>query len=86
VARAVAMHANAESELLYLDDQLLARHRFEILVHAHPQLALSGESVQRDWVPLAATKTRAASRARVAGLAVPVNCDPTSAESYKSTS
>jgi hypothetical protein len=41
---------------------------------------------QRALLPLAATNTRAPSRARVAGLAVPVNCDPTSAASYKSTS
>ena len=34
----------------------------------------------------AATSVRAASRARVAGVASPANCDPTSAESYKRVS
>jgi len=57
------MPANAESKLLYLDDQLLARHRFEILVHAHLQVAFlqivvaiartrrreSGDSVSATW-------------------------------------
>src|SRR5213592_3387168 len=63
VARAVAMHANAEPTLPYLNDQLLARHRVEILVHAHLQLPVlqiafacvrtrsreAGDSVSATW-------------------------------------
>jgi hypothetical protein len=38
VARAVTMRPDAGAKLLHFRDQVLARHRFQIFVHAHLQV------------------------------------------------